>query len=223
MVPIEMNERVRFLRIKHGYTQQGVSEILGVRKSTYNMYESGERNISVEMLTKLAKLYNVSTDYIIGLTNNAGNSNSSVESHLSREAIKTIVMMNNSEDKRALAALNALLSDEQCCKLFTSLFKVLYMPSFPIDYLHREFPKLEAQARVFLKDLFGLSEISCKDSSGIIELVASEIGISTKCLTKEAYNVAKMLFMAHIENFIERHRNDKTAYGMNRNKFLRGE
>jgi len=219
----KMNERIRFLRIQHGYTQQYISDILGVGKSAYSMYESGERNISVEIITKLAKLYNVSKDFIIGLSNNTGSNNSSVESHLSGEAVRAIMIMSNSENKKALAALNATLSDRECCKLFTSLFKVLYMPSHPIDYLRREFPKLEAQARVFLKDLFGLSEMACEDSSGIIELVASEIGISTKCLTKEAHNVAKMLFMAQIENFIERHREDKTSYSMNKNRFLRGE
>lgn len=207
-IPEKMNERIRFLRTQHGYTQQEIINILGVGKSAYSMYENGERTISVEIVAKLAQLYNVSTDFIIGLSNNTKSVTSSVDSYLNDKAIKTITKMGNSNDKKALAALNTLLSDKQCYKLFASLYKVLYMPPHPNSHireaLFRESPELEAEAKDYLKDLLGLSDFASDYSDDILEKIALEIGISTKNLTKETHNVAKMLFMTQIENFIER-------------------
>ena len=45
-----------------------VSNILEITRTTYNLYETGKRDIPVNILSKLAKLYNTSIDYIIGET-----------------------------------------------------------------------------------------------------------------------------------------------------------
>ena len=160
-IPEKMNERIRYLRMQHGYTQQEIINVLGVGKSVYSMYESGERNISVEVITKLAKIYNVSTDFIIGLTNNTIEGSFSVDSYLTDKAIRTIVEMGKARDKSALSALNTLLSDRQCYRLFESLDKVLYMPQHPNVYMREDiFPEsyeFERETKMFLKDLFGLS------------------------------------------------------------------
>ncbi|MCR5767179.1 MAG: helix-turn-helix domain-containing protein [Lachnospiraceae bacterium] len=69
-LPGNLRERLRELREAHGYkTRQELAEVLGVNKSTYGRFESGEtKTVSSEMLIKLAKLYNVTTDYILGLS-----------------------------------------------------------------------------------------------------------------------------------------------------------
>ena len=61
-------ERIRDLRVDHSYTQQQVADYLGVRQNTYSQYEIGVLNYPVEVLIKLALLYNVSIDYLVGLT-----------------------------------------------------------------------------------------------------------------------------------------------------------
>jgi len=221
IIPEKMNERIRFLRMQHGYTQQEIINILGVGKSVYSMYESGERTISVEIVTKLAKLYNVSTDFIIGLSNNTRCGKSTVDSYLTDEAVRTIDKMGSTRDKNALVALNTLLSDRQCCKLFERLYKVLYMPQSPNIHIRedifRESPEFEANTRLFLMDLFGLSDLPLEYSNYAIEKIASEIGVSVKYMTKEARNVAKMLFMTQVENFIERN----LAQAVEKNRVMR--
>lgn len=62
--------RIRDLREDHDYTQQYVASYLNVRQNTYSQYESGKRQIPIDSLIRLADLYQTSTDYILGRTNN---------------------------------------------------------------------------------------------------------------------------------------------------------
>lgn len=61
-------KRIRDLREDHDYTQEFVAKYLIMHRSVYRRYESGRREIPVWALLKLAELYKVSTDYILGLT-----------------------------------------------------------------------------------------------------------------------------------------------------------
>lgn len=62
--------RMRDLREDMDYTQDQLVEILKMHKTTYTNYEQGKREPPFELIIKLAKLYNVSIDYIAGLTDN---------------------------------------------------------------------------------------------------------------------------------------------------------
>lgn len=63
--------RLRNLREDHDLSQQQVAEYLGMKQPQYNRYERGLRDIPTDVLIRLAKLYQTSTDYILGLTNNS--------------------------------------------------------------------------------------------------------------------------------------------------------
>lgn len=62
-------ERIRKLREQHNHTQEDLAAYLGVSRATVSNYETEEREPDFSMITKISSLYNVSTDYIIGLTN----------------------------------------------------------------------------------------------------------------------------------------------------------
>ena len=53
-----VNVRIRELRLEHGFTQQYVADLLGIDRSNYSKYD---------MLVALAKLYDVTSDYLLGL------------------------------------------------------------------------------------------------------------------------------------------------------------
>lgn len=55
------------LRKENNYTQQYVANYLKIDRSNYSKYELGKLEINPEMLIALSKLYDVSTDYILGL------------------------------------------------------------------------------------------------------------------------------------------------------------
>ena len=59
--------RLKDLREDHDMTQNQLVEILKMHKTTYTNYEQGKRELPFELAIKLAKLYNVSLDYIAEL------------------------------------------------------------------------------------------------------------------------------------------------------------
>jgi len=62
-------QRIRDLREDSDLSQRQISEIIHMHKTTYARYETGKREIPLNVAILLAKHYNVSLDYIAGLTN----------------------------------------------------------------------------------------------------------------------------------------------------------
>ncbi len=60
--------RIVELRKEHGYTQKYVANYLKIDRSNYCKYEQGKLIVNVDMIIALAKLYDVTADYILGLT-----------------------------------------------------------------------------------------------------------------------------------------------------------
>ncbi len=60
--------RIRDLREDADLTQSDIAQLLHIRQSTYSQYESGNRQLPLSVLIALAKFYNTSTDYLLGLT-----------------------------------------------------------------------------------------------------------------------------------------------------------
>lgn len=63
-------KRTRNLREDNDLTQKEMSNILNCSQQVYSNYELGQRDIPTALLIKIADYYNVSTDYILGRTNN---------------------------------------------------------------------------------------------------------------------------------------------------------
>ena len=64
--------RLRDLREDKDMNQTQIAKIIGTSQSYYAQYENGKRDIPFSRIVLLAKYYNVSIDYIAGLTNNKG-------------------------------------------------------------------------------------------------------------------------------------------------------
>ena len=62
--------RMRDLREDFDYTQDYVAHILGTSKTMYARYERGTHELSIHHLLSLCNLYNVSADYLLGLSDN---------------------------------------------------------------------------------------------------------------------------------------------------------
>ncbi len=67
---MRLYRRIRDLREDHDLTQKQVAKKLNCSQQVYSNYELGQRDIPTDLLIKLSKMYNVSTDYILGITDN---------------------------------------------------------------------------------------------------------------------------------------------------------
>lgn len=63
-----MKLRIRDLREDADYTQNRVAAYLHCDQSQYSKYERGDRPLPLDYAVKLAELYNVSLDYLVGRT-----------------------------------------------------------------------------------------------------------------------------------------------------------
>lgn len=61
-------KRIKNLREDADLTQRELAEHLHIKQNTYSQYENGQRQLPLDILVALAKFYNTSTDYLLGLT-----------------------------------------------------------------------------------------------------------------------------------------------------------
>ena len=62
--------RLKELREDRDIRQKEIAEYLHIRQNTYSQYETEQRQLPIDVLIALAKFYQTSTDYLLGLTNN---------------------------------------------------------------------------------------------------------------------------------------------------------
>ena len=65
-----MYQRIRSLREDRDLKQRQLAEFLNCSQRFYSNYELGQRDIPTDVLNKLSNFYNVSVDYLLGLTAN---------------------------------------------------------------------------------------------------------------------------------------------------------
>ena len=68
---IELGEKLKALRTENHLRQDQVARLVNVEKSSISMYETGMRQPSYATLVRLANVFNVSTDYLLGRTSSS--------------------------------------------------------------------------------------------------------------------------------------------------------
>ena len=63
----KLASRLKFLRKKHGISLKKLSQLVDIKFSTLKSYEYGLRDITSDNLIILAKFFDVSTNYLLGL------------------------------------------------------------------------------------------------------------------------------------------------------------
>ncbi|GGF89384.1 helix-turn-helix domain-containing protein [Paenibacillus abyssi] len=90
-----MGDRLRELRLKKSISQEEVARQIGITRSAYSHYEINNRQPVYETLIKLAALFDVTLDYIIG------GESSKQENTIMPDTIEIIRLLNNMDhDKR---------------------------------------------------------------------------------------------------------------------------
>ncbi len=63
-----MLEHLRVLREDRDLSQQAMAQLLHIHQTTYSDYELGRLNVPISALIQLARFFNTSVDYLLGLT-----------------------------------------------------------------------------------------------------------------------------------------------------------
>lgn len=101
--------RIRELREDNDKTQREVAEYLGTPYQYYAVYEKGTSEISFERAIALAKYYNVSLDYIAGLTNNKRGLSSGDLTNEQQALLNHTKEMTDSEKRKLVELLKKLI------------------------------------------------------------------------------------------------------------------
>lgn len=67
---MDMGDRIAELRSNAHMSQFQLAKVLGIGTSTLGMYETNKRKPSPKILKRIADYFNVSTDYLLGRSNN---------------------------------------------------------------------------------------------------------------------------------------------------------
>ncbi len=113
----KLGERLNKLRQEQGLTQQELADLFHISNSTISSYETGNRIPDVDFLLKLSKFYNISSDYIIGLSDSRlplDIMNSTVVDQVSYQSVIEKIQRLPIERKRALLAI---LDDLYLCSV----------------------------------------------------------------------------------------------------------
>lgn len=99
--------KLKELRKQQNLTQVQVSQYLNTTHQTYNNYENGKYEPSIDMLIKLADLYNTSIDFIVGRNrvNDVGYLNST-----QIECVNMIKQLNETNLIKLMGYLSAMIS-----------------------------------------------------------------------------------------------------------------
>lgn len=63
---MQLNERIKQIRIRHGYSMSEFAKLIGCSKSAIGMYETGQRKPKYEILESIADTFNVDMNYLLG-------------------------------------------------------------------------------------------------------------------------------------------------------------
>lgn len=105
-------KRFKELRLKHNYSMQAIGEKAGVGKSAIAAYETGEKKPTTERLATLAKILGVSTDYLLGITD---------DPHTPEQSRNLAIILKESNDFH----YNGVPLSEKQLKVFNSLLETM--------------------------------------------------------------------------------------------------
>lgn len=104
--------RLKDLKEDSDITQQAVADIIGMSLKQYARYERGEADIPLQAAIKLAKYYNVSLDYIAGISNDKRGLTKSNLPNTETKLLNTFRMLSEEGKSRILERLDVLIEEQ---------------------------------------------------------------------------------------------------------------
>ena len=109
-VSVNYYSRIRDLREDSDLTQEQLVELLDMHKTTYTNYEQGKHTVPLDFAVILAKYYNVSLDYIAGLTSDKRGFSYSDLTKEQKELLRLASELSDPDRKNIVSFLKTLIN-----------------------------------------------------------------------------------------------------------------
>lgn len=105
--------RIKKLRLERGETLEKLAKYLNVTIQTISNYENEKRDITPEVIIKLAEYFNVSTDYLLGKTDKRNNDNDKKELEINWALSGGYSALNDTNREIAKSVIESLLAKQE--------------------------------------------------------------------------------------------------------------
>ncbi|MGN1135033.1 MAG: helix-turn-helix domain-containing protein [Oscillospiraceae bacterium] len=116
------SKRLVQLREDRGITQQTLADDLKITRQSLSLYEKAERTINIDLLVKIANYFDVSTDYLMGLSNNENNQKNMDDITIG-EAAKTAETLTGLNQNTISKLLNLNMNLKEYIEVINELFE----------------------------------------------------------------------------------------------------
>lgn len=117
-----LSEQLKIIRKANKFTQQGLADAIGIERSTYASYETGRNKPDVNLLSKIAKVFDVSSDFILEIDTTVPLNVEDIPVKYKKKSGNKLVSTLSKEEKSVLAKYR-LLSDNKKTELIDFLEK----------------------------------------------------------------------------------------------------
>lgn len=117
-----LSEQLKIIRKANKFTQQGLADAIGIERSTYASYETGRNKPDVVLLSKIAKVFGVSSDFILEIDTTVPLNVEDIPVKYKKKSGNKLVSTLSKEEKSVLAKYR-LLSDNKKTELVDFLEK----------------------------------------------------------------------------------------------------
>ena len=126
-----LSEQLKIIRKANKFTQQGLADAIGIERSTYASYETGRNKPDVVLLSRIAKVFDVSSDFILEIDTTVPLNVEDISVQYKKKSGNKLVSTLSKEEKNVLAKYR-LLSDNKKAELVDFLekkhrFEIIYM------------------------------------------------------------------------------------------------
>mgnify|MGYP004609389425 FL=1 len=117
-----LSEQLKIIRKANKFTQQELADAIGIERSTYASYETGRNKPDVILLSKIAKVFGVSSDFILEIDTTVPLNMEDISVQYKKKSGNKLVSTLSKEEKSVLAKYR-LLSDNKKTELVDFLEK----------------------------------------------------------------------------------------------------
>ena len=117
-----LSEQLKIIRKANKFTQQGLADAIGIERSTYASYETGRNKPDVVLLSRIAKVFDVSSDFILEIDTTVPLNVEDISVQYKKKSGNKLVSTLSKEEKSVLAKYR-LLSDNKKAELVDFLEK----------------------------------------------------------------------------------------------------